>query len=332
LCYNITLVKYLKRLLSAQRVPMGKKDVQVMHIFELCEEIIGEPVSFENETKDYYDIVIQEALLKATYQESRYDAILVDEGQDISEDMYRIVISLLNPATNNLTIAIDENQNLYQRSHSWSSLGINVRGRVHKIDYVYRNTKEISSFATKFIVNSNKVEDTGSKQLELFPDYFNFNGPKPSFVKESSIDSQMQYIASTIESLSIAENIPYSEIAIIYTTQSPQGLPDIHIPNEMIKKLEEKGILYNWASENFQSKSAYDITTNSVTISTIHSVKGFDYACAFVIGLDFFNEDRWVEEQIHKMTYVALTRARRWLFIPYINENALIKKLKTYIQ
>ena len=94
--------------------------------------------------------------------------------------------------------------------------------------------------------------------------------------------------------------------------------------------LNSGGILCNWASENYHSKRSYDITTNSVTISTIHSTKGFDYACVFLVGLDMLEEDGWSKEQIKNMTYVAITRARYQLFIPYISKNALIKRLLEY--
>jgi superfamily I DNA/RNA helicase len=52
-----------------------------------------------------------------------------------------------------------------------------------------------------------------------------------------------------------------------------------------------------------------------VTISTIPSVKGFDYACVAVIGLDWLEGTRWKEEQIRNLTYVAITRERERLFI-----------------
>ncbi len=93
------------------------------------------------------------------------------------------------------------------------------------------------------------------------------------------------------------------------------------------KTLETKGILSNWLSENYRTKKTYDITTNTVTISTIHSVKGFDYSYVFLLGLDFMEHNRWSEEQINNLVYVAITRARYQLFIPYIRKNGLIKKL-----
>ncbi|MBU4449653.1 MAG: ATP-binding domain-containing protein, partial [Proteobacteria bacterium] len=77
------------------------------------------------------------------------------------------------------------------------------------------------------------------------------------------------------------------------------------------------------------AKRSYDVTTESVTISTIHSVKGFDYACVFLLGMDWLTpSSRWTEEQIRKMTYVAVTRAREKLFIPYCSGNKLISKLR----
>jgi superfamily I DNA/RNA helicase len=68
-------------------------------------------------------------------------------------------------------------------------------------------------------------------------------------------------------------------------------------------------------------------TTNILTISTIHSTKGFDYACVFLVGLDLLEENGWSKEQIRNMTYVAITRARYQLFVPYIKECSLINRL-----
>jgi hypothetical protein len=39
------------------------------------------------------------------------------------------------------------------------------------------------------------------------------------------------------------------------------------------KALDKKGLLHNWISEGYHAKRFYDVTTASVTISTIHSVK-----------------------------------------------------------
>jgi superfamily I DNA and RNA helicase len=95
-CYNVTLVNYIKRLLGEKNVPMGKNGVTVKHFYELCADIIDEKVTYENEDSDYYQIVCQEALSKIDNFNRRYDAILVDEGQDFTQDMFGVVTALLN--------------------------------------------------------------------------------------------------------------------------------------------------------------------------------------------------------------------------------------------
>ena len=170
-------------------------------------------------------------------------------------------------------------------------------------------------------------EDKKPKQLELFPDFFDFRGPKPELRQFENLDSITEYVAKKIAEIVNAEECPFSEIAIIYCKKSIDD-KDIHLLPKMFKSaLNSKGILCNWASENYHSKRSYDITTNSVTISTIHSTKGFDYACVFLVDLDLLEENGWSKEQIKNMTYVAITRARYQLFIPYIHDNALIRRL-----
>ena len=99
--------------------------------------------------------------------------------------------------------------------------------------------------------------------------------------------------------------------------RTPEQYPDIHLPKLMGRALEMKGILHSWVSEDYRAKSGYDITTNSVTICTIHSVKGLDYDCVFVVGLDSIEPGRWSEEQIKSLTYVAITRAKYQWFDHY---------------
>ncbi|HLA27889.1 MAG TPA: hypothetical protein VJZ49_08340 [Syntrophales bacterium] len=79
------------------------------------------------------------------------------------------------------------------------------------------------------------------------------------------------------------------------------------------------GILHNWISEDCRAKRSHDVTTASV--------KGFDYACVFLLGMEWLDPGRWTEAQIIKLAYVAVTRARERLFIPYSASNNLIRKI-----
>ncbi len=321
-CYNITLVNYIKRLLSGKKIPLGENGVEVMHFFELCSRIINETVHYENEDSDYYNTVIEMALEKVSEFPILYDAILVDEGQDFSDDMYKVLVALLNKKTDSFTIALDDNQNIYRNKQSWKELGIKAQGRVHRMHQVYRNTKEIQECAQKLTGHLQPEAEDG-----LFPGFFDFHGPPPVFRKCETIQRMISFIGSTIQSLAEKE-YALSEIAVIYTVKSRKDADDFHIPRELEKELQSKGIMSTWVSKDYRSKRSYDVTTNSVTISTIHSVKGFDYTCVFLIGLDMLEPGEiWSEEQLVNLTYVAITRARYRLYVPYATENRLVNKL-----
>lgn len=328
-CYNITLVNYIRRLLADKQVPLGQSGVEVCHFFELCAKITGEDVPYEKADSEYYEMIIQDTLEKLPACTLQYDAILIDEGQDFSDDMLKIVTAMLNPKTDHLAIALDDNQNIYRRRSSWKEVGINARGRVHRVSWIYRNTQEIADFAKAIIEDGKKTASDSPAQTELFPETFEAtHGPLPEIRSFSDYDAIAAWVAGKIRILADDEGYPLSEIAVIYTMRSPEHDVAMHLPRLMIKALEGKGILHNWISEDYRAKRSYDVTTNSVTISTIHSVKGFDYACVLLLGLNWLDAgDRWTEEQIRKLAYVAVTRARERLFIPYRSKNGLIPRL-----
>jgi len=316
-------------MLANKHVPLGEKGVRVYHFFQLCSEIIGEEVLYENEEGDYYDLIVQESLEKVGAFSQQFDAILVDEGQDFSDDMYRVVTALLSKQTNNLTIALDESQNIYNRSFSWKDVGVQARGRVHKISYVYRNTREIAGFADRFKESGKTDKDAQETgQQELFPDFFDFSGPAPEIRRYKSLEDIISQLPDRILEAVKTDQCPLSEIAVLYTTRMPSEDLDYPLPLLLEKALGSRGILSNWVSKNYRAKKVYDITTDQVTISTIHSVKGLDYSCVFLLGLDYLSPKTWTEEQIQNLTYVAITRARYQLFIPYIQKTDLILKLE----
>jgi superfamily I DNA/RNA helicase len=327
-CYNITLVNYIKRLLSDKKVPLGENGVEVLHFFELCSKILGQQIAYEKEESDYYDLIVSETLSKIAGSGLKYDAILIDEGQDFSDDMYKVVTSLLNEKTNNLTIALDEGQNIYHRKQTWKDLGIQAKGRLHRISYVYRCTKELLEFSSRLIGTNGGPPASGVAQdYGMFPDLYEYHGPKPQIRQFKNIGEIIEFAADKIKKLLDQGECSCSDIAILYTMKSTQDNPEIHIPHMIGKALQKRGILDNWVSEDYRSKRSYDVTTDTVTISTIQSAKGFDYSRVFLLGLDLFDPAKGSELEVKSLAYVGITRARYELFIPYVCKSDLISKL-----
>jgi hypothetical protein len=326
LCYNITLAHFIRRLLAAKGAPLGPDGVDILPIFHLCARILDMPPSDEGEDPEFYDMMVQEAAEKAAGCGLRWDAVLIDEGQDFSDDMFKVATGVLNPATDNLTITLDDNQDIYRRSSTWKELGIRAKGRVHDLPWVYRNTREIADLAERFIGAEPVTGGRRNDQYELSPDVFGYHGPQPEFTSLKSLEDVAVYVASSIRDLT-GQDCPLSEVAVLYASSSPKQAPGTHIPTLLLQKLEAQGILASWVSEDARAKRSYDVTTDRVAVSTIHSVKGLDYACAFLVGLEFLEPGRWTEEQIRRLVYVGMTRARYRLFIPYTSQNDMVQRL-----
>jgi len=144
-CYNIALVSYLKRLLQEKGVGVGGEAIQVRHFFEVCSSVLGMAVEYDNPDSGYYDSIVQltlESLRGGQNEAGVFDAVLVDEGQDFRDDMFRILLALLRPE-GDLVIALDTFQDLYRREGSWKSIGIEAQGGSRTLRQVYRSTAEL---------------------------------------------------------------------------------------------------------------------------------------------------------------------------------------------
>jgi len=244
-----------------------------------------------------------------------------NEGQDFNSAMLRVVFSLLNDKTNNLTLALDEGQNIYGRDLSWQRHGEKAVATVESVSRVYRNTVEIRDFAQRFI------SKTFGRHEEMGSTYCDVHGPAPELKCLESYDKIAALVAETIKTFNEQGEYPLSEMAILYARRSLKEGDNVLIPELFANGLEAKGIMSGWISEDYRAKRFYDITTETVSISTIHSAKGLDYACVFLVGLDQLEPGIWSKDQIRRLTYVAITRARHRLFIPYVKETGLISDL-----
>lgn len=131
------------------------------------------------------------------------------------------------------------------------------------------------------------------------------------------------YLAERIHALHEA-GVPCSEMMVLYASRQYGGLDDL--PLFLQEALAEHGILASLPARDAQSKAGWDITTDSVTISTIHSMKGMDAEAVFVIGLDTLKQGN--APLPDSLAYVACSRARRFLEILYIRETPLVAAMK----
>ena len=329
-CYNIALVSYLKRLIQEKGIGVGNGGIHVSHYYELCSKILEEPVQYENEDNEYYDMIVEESISRVAKGESRFehfDAILIDEGQDFSNEMLKTLLGILR-SSGDLVIALDSYQDLYSRRGSWKSLGIQAVGRTSYLGKVYRNTTEIFDFTQRFIGETEKLE----KQLALLPDEHALHGDPPELQQFADYDGVEDFLITDLSKCLGQGEYKRSEVAVIYDDKvygmDRFAYDNRALPMRVHKKLEASGIPTTWVSQDVRAKEMYDVTTDRVSLISVHSSKGLDFDLVYLIGVDRIQPTELTRAYLTNLIYVAMTRAKYRLVIPYERETEFIKRMK----
>jgi superfamily I DNA/RNA helicase len=96
----------------------------------------------------------------------------------------------------------------------------------------------------------------------------------------------------------------------------------------LLRNLEASGIPTTWVSQDVRSKEMYDITTDRVSLISIHSSKGLDFDLIYLVGVDRIRPPDETKQNLISLVYVAMTRAKYRLVILYVEETELISRMK----
>jgi superfamily I DNA/RNA helicase len=87
----------------------------------------------------------------AATREPRYRHIVVDEAQDLSSAHWMLLRAMVSRGPNDLFLAGDTHQRIYDNYVSLGSLGIEIRGRSSRLTLTYRSTHEILTAASRIL-------------------------------------------------------------------------------------------------------------------------------------------------------------------------------------
>lgn len=313
-CFNLALAGYIKRLLSRKGARFGDAHVTVLPFYDVCDRITKLGLKHADEGADYYKATLQLCLDELDREDhplrQNWDAILVDEGQDFTADMAKVLTCLLRP-DGVLIVAQDKDQSLYHTDDkAWQEVCPDLRE--YTLTQQYRNTRTIATFAARL-----QTTPSGTVTFE------GANGPEPSWIQAPEWRELVHRVADAVAER-VEAGVPMNEIAVLYTHKIA-GEEEDALPDALHQALEARGLLTHWASKDEYGKRNYDITTDSVTISTIHSVKGMDFAHVFLLGLDLLGKDT---PQNRNLAHVGITRAREQLTLGVCGENWLTALLR----
>ena len=267
LCYNKALSDFVSKILE------GKADCYNFDSFMyklLGAKAADAPVKCGS--KEYAAL-----LDKAVFE--KYDLVIVDEGQDFTED-WAFCVNLLLKDGGSLFVLFDESQNIFQRSFADKFF---IENPPFVLRYNIRNTYNIYEYAKS---RSGLGIDTISNQIEgVEPEY-------KTFTRKAQLIS---YIDSVVNKLVNKEGVAKDKIVI---------LSDRRKENSVLSGVEEVA--------GYQLDDIYDDASDVIQYRTIQSFKGLEADIIIFINHTYKNEPQ--TERKRSLLYTALTRARFFVY------------------
>ena len=254
---------------------------------------------------------------------------MVDEAQDFTPAMIEAVELLLKPGGPLLAV-MDSEQHLYANTSpdAWLALpGM----KTATLKSRYRCTRQIMAFAEDWLDSESYVSD---EQLGVV------EGEMPRVMLAGSEEEAASKAAARISEMRRL-GVPQGSMAVLYA-KTGHGLPSL-----LRNALSLQGHMWKWPVEDARAKRRYDITTDSVTVSTIHSMKGMDFTHVTLVlprsmaqGREksllkrmeerraAWEKRRKTEKQAAKnsrfrpLLYVGMTRARQSLTVIWYEDKA----------
>ncbi|PZE88908.1 nuclease [Curtobacterium sp. MCBD17_008] len=91
----------------------------------------------------------------------RFDAVIIDEAQDLSCAMVSLLHALVGDRPDGLTLIGDGQQTIYPGGYTLGEVGISLAGRGVVLDVNHRNTAEILDFAKQMVADDQFVDIEG---------------------------------------------------------------------------------------------------------------------------------------------------------------------------
>ena len=160
----------------------------------------------------------------------RYKHIVVDEAQDLSSAHWMLLRAMAGQGKNDLFLAGDTHQRIYDNYVSLSSLGIEIRGRSSRLTLTYRSTHEILTAASRILGTESWDDmDDGTDTLDGYRSVL--RGPQPEFHAYGSWQDELDGILRQVQEwtggdTSIAVSVPTKKnVEQVESYLSDHGVP-----------------------------------------------------------------------------------------------------------
>jgi superfamily I DNA/RNA helicase len=244
-----------------------------------------------------------------------YDAVIVDEAQDLTEAALRLLYALVGDRSNGLLLVGDGQQSIYPGGFNLAALGVQVRGRSHVLTLNYRNTQEIYKAAQSVVADGGSDDGGGRLEPAAPAIELSRSGPPPIIASGTSEAEHDAALTAALEA-AVGEGTGTGDLAILVPTNALAAT--------------YAGIV-NGLGLAAQLLEDYDGTPNPlVKVGTYQRAKGLEFKRVFLPRLDAdgVHEARrsGEDEQMHaeriallrRQLFVAMSRARDGLWLGFV--------------
>ncbi|GLU47691.1 UvrD-helicase domain-containing protein [Nocardiopsis ansamitocini] len=255
--------------------------------------------------------------------ERPYSNVVVDEGQDLHPAQWRTLRAAVSPGRNDMFIAGDNRQRIYDNTVSFKQLGIRIVGRSYPLRVNYRTTTEILTWADQ-IMRGQSVHELGTSAPEAPGSTRSLlRGNPPVLCGAADPAGELAALERQLRGW-LADGVAPGDICV--TTRTRKVL------TEVVGFLRSRGLPV--ARFNPQHHTVDD-SAGTVRVTTMHGVKGLEFRAIAVFGatagalplmehvtgpeLDE-NQHRSDLAAQRSLLYVACTRARESLYVSWHGE------------
>lgn len=257
-----------------------------------------------------------------------YQAVIVDEAQDMGSEAFRLIRQLVPfERPNDIFLVGDAHQRIYRHKVVLGRCGVKVVGRSHRLRINYRTTDELRQFAVA-VLKDMEVDDLDGGTDSVLGYRSLTHGEPPHRCVCTSLAEEVDSMAEFL-----GDEAGWRSTCVIARTQK--------LLDEYSAALGERGIeTYRLSRDGHDDRSV-----PGVRLATMHRVKGLEFDRVIVAGLnDGIMPLKWAvqspdvavreaaEHAERSLLYVSVTRARRHAMIsahgkpsPYLGESRGMK-------
>jgi transcriptional regulator NrdR family protein len=251
-----------------------------------------------------------------------YDAVVIDEAQDLSPTALRLLVKLGNPSK--LFVTADTSQSLYERSFAWDFIHGQIKGKFTErtLRKSFRNTQEIGKACLDILTAKESGNSSFSSLL----------GNKPKIILTDDLLERAKTVIDFFKAAAKKWKLPISAGAIL-------------VPNEVLglfitNQLTHAGFAAKWLDKQILAPDR----ESYLKVLSLHAAKGLEFPFVAIIGLEENilprslsdvqqEEQEEILNQERRLFYVGCSRAMRSLLVcgSKSNPSRFIGKLQEQI-